>query len=449
MAKTHGALLSSVAESTDRGRPAQYKQPSRKGKRAWRKNIDLSQTEAALEDAREQERVAGAPAHKRADAELFTEDRSGQETKLVRQARTKRPLKSQEILAMRSAAPAVPQRQRASFRLDTSTPSGKANASGLSEKAKKRLRILAARPHEGVAGLDEQRRAGQLQSDAVLASGRQDLWAEREEAAPSDWVSPAMQQAIRRPHSMHHEPHAPAKTGPAITAPHPGLSYNPDFDSHEALIQTAYEKAVQEEDAEQAQHALTQQWKSFTAPATSENMYMGMKVDEPMSEEDEDEEVDDDDLMPAKMPGRKTAAQRRREARAREQQRQAQQRRRERQLRAAVSELPGYVKQMKKLAASRAALVEARRQRKLAHLQSAGIAGYKLGRHVVPEERIDVQTGDELSDSLRRLRPEGNLFWDRFQNLQARGLAEPRRPVLPKKQRLKTKTYDRHSFKRD
>ena len=43
------------------GRPAQYQQLSRKGKKAWRKNIDLQNVEAAMEDAREQERVTGTP----------------------------------------------------------------------------------------------------------------------------------------------------------------------------------------------------------------------------------------------------------------------------------------------------------------------------------------------------------------------------------------------------
>ena len=33
-----------LAQQTDRVRPAQYKQPSRKGKKSWRKNIDLSAT---------------------------------------------------------------------------------------------------------------------------------------------------------------------------------------------------------------------------------------------------------------------------------------------------------------------------------------------------------------------------------------------------------------------
>jgi hypothetical protein len=34
--------------------PAQYKQPSRKGKRAWRKNVDVTQVQSGLEDVRDQ-----------------------------------------------------------------------------------------------------------------------------------------------------------------------------------------------------------------------------------------------------------------------------------------------------------------------------------------------------------------------------------------------------------
>lgn len=34
--------------------PAQYKQPSRKGKKAWRKNVDVTQIQSGLEDVREQ-----------------------------------------------------------------------------------------------------------------------------------------------------------------------------------------------------------------------------------------------------------------------------------------------------------------------------------------------------------------------------------------------------------
>ncbi|MBA2003525.1 hypothetical protein HLX68_24405, partial [Escherichia coli] len=76
------------------------------------------------------------------------------------------------------------------------------------------------------------------------------------------------------------------------------------------------------------------------------------------------------------------------------------------------SELPNQMKQAKRDAQTRAELVQQRRRQKEERLRSQGIAGTRIGKHAVPSQRVDVQTGDELSDSLRRLRPEGNLFWD-------------------------------------
>lgn len=43
----------------DVGAPATIGQTSRKGKKAWRKNIDLRDVEGALEEAREEERITG------------------------------------------------------------------------------------------------------------------------------------------------------------------------------------------------------------------------------------------------------------------------------------------------------------------------------------------------------------------------------------------------------
>lgn len=41
------------------GAPAQRNQASRKGKRAWRKNVDIEDVEAGMEELRAEERVTG------------------------------------------------------------------------------------------------------------------------------------------------------------------------------------------------------------------------------------------------------------------------------------------------------------------------------------------------------------------------------------------------------
>lgn len=39
---------------TSREAPQQHKQPSRKGKKAWRKNVDVTDIQAGIEEAREE-----------------------------------------------------------------------------------------------------------------------------------------------------------------------------------------------------------------------------------------------------------------------------------------------------------------------------------------------------------------------------------------------------------
>jgi nucleolar protein 53 len=43
-----------MADVDSTAAPAQYKQPSRKGKKAWRKNVDVTQVSAGLDDVRDQ-----------------------------------------------------------------------------------------------------------------------------------------------------------------------------------------------------------------------------------------------------------------------------------------------------------------------------------------------------------------------------------------------------------
>lgn len=40
--------------ATTESAPATYKQPSRKGKKAWRKNVDVTEVQSGLEEVRDQ-----------------------------------------------------------------------------------------------------------------------------------------------------------------------------------------------------------------------------------------------------------------------------------------------------------------------------------------------------------------------------------------------------------
>jgi nucleolar protein 53 len=53
------AALNSKSNASAIGAPSQRSQPSRKGKRAWRKYVDLDKVEEGLEELRVEERVTG------------------------------------------------------------------------------------------------------------------------------------------------------------------------------------------------------------------------------------------------------------------------------------------------------------------------------------------------------------------------------------------------------
>ena len=61
------------------GAPSQVTQSTRKGKKAWRKNIDIDNVEDGLETIRSEERVLGMALHNQPDKDLFTVDTAGDE----------------------------------------------------------------------------------------------------------------------------------------------------------------------------------------------------------------------------------------------------------------------------------------------------------------------------------------------------------------------------------
>lgn len=98
-----------------------------------------------------------------------------------------------------------------------------------------------------------------------------------------------------------------------------------------------------------------------------------------------------------------------------------------------------------------------------------GLVGQRLGKHIVPAGDVDVQLTEDLSENLRSLKVEGNLFRDRFLSMQHRALIEPRVPVLyvahsacdsrfavwlteivcgRPKRKAKLKEYEKHAWKR-
>lgn len=181
------------------GAPAQHKQPGRKGKRAWRKNVNIEDVEDALEGMRAEERVAGSTLQNKADSELFQIDTTGNNEGQFTQThvcclyfsvrkflpKTTPQFTFLKILSQRSAVPAVTSRKRVR----------------VSNEDKDRLRRIAKRPRKGPLNsiIDPtEPGAGSSMvglSEAVKTSGTYDPWEER----PTEEVKDGLEIVHKKP----------------------------------------------------------------------------------------------------------------------------------------------------------------------------------------------------------------------------------------------------------
>ncbi|KAI0672234.1 P60-like protein [Trametes maxima] len=425
------------ASASSTGAPAQRSQSSRKGKRAWRKNVDIEPVEEGLEGLRAEERVTGAFLQNKKDEELFQVDvRGDDEVRKTLPKFSERVLTSTKILSERSAVPAVFSRPTAGSKLE--------KRKAVSYEDKSRLLRMGKRLRKGPfnAYVDpDQVGEGSAMlelSEAAKKAGEYDVWAEDVPDRPT----------VKAPQTENPRTHIAL---PAVPSPHEGTSYNPPLTAHQQLLQAAHEKEEQRLKAGEELEALKAKLDKARTVATAEAMAAlngvpGMKIDE-VAEEHADEDDAAEPLPPKKMPSRKTKQQRRKAERLRAEKRALAEKAARKRMLANVDSAKALRKSIGRNLATRERL-RAQRQAALQEKLRLGLAGQKIGKHVVPEGAIDVQLGEELSESLRALKPEGNLFRDRFINMQHRALIEPHAPNPPKKNRRKTKEYEKHSYKR-
>jgi nucleolar protein 53 len=176
-----------------------------------------------------------------------------------------------------------------------------------------------------------------------------------------------------------------------------------------------------------------------------------MQIDDGMEDTDASSEHNGDASVAdprgtSKQSTRKTKQQRRKAAQVLEEKRAAAERAVQKRLLASVHNIKSVRRTVEIHLSKRQQLVEERRAARIARIK-CGLAGERFGKFKVAKGEIDVQLGDELVESLRELKPEGNLFRDRYLNLQHRGLLEPRARVTPKRGN-KIKEYEKHAWKR-
>ena len=411
--------------------PQQYKQPSRKGRKAWRKNVDITPVQQGLESLREEIRQGGPIAEKPSE-DIFVVDLAGSED-IKKKHRLPKPLKADQILAERSAVPAVDGRKRTQSRLGDGIyePSSKRQRKDwVSKKEVQRLKqSITKQSHLDTEQVEDNAAAGFDLWDSTSAEPAAVTRADEYIPKPKPKVAP---RTISQPPTALTAIGKPIK---AVRAPDAGTSYNPSFDDWDDLLNREGAKELSAEQArQQAAEAEAEKEARLAAIAAAvdrdgqsdyESAWSGFETE------------NEEDMLKAKRPKRKTPAQQHRAKRrikdeqlARHEAATKAKQKRDENIASALTEINDKQSDMEAAQSGQEETTEA--------ADDSQLRRRKLGKVPIPEKPLELVLPDELQESLRRLKPEGNLMGDRFRNLLVNGKIESRKPVLqPRKKRVK------------
>ncbi|ODV61177.1 ribosome biogenesis protein NOP53 [Ascoidea rubescens DSM 1968] len=437
-----GFVIWTNAIEMEVGRPSQRSQSSRKTKRSWRKNIDIDDIERDLEEKREAIRKYGIEdIEKLPSSELFEIDTVGSSDILRKKKIEIKTLKADEILNKRSKLPTLVHPKKINNKIQ-----------GVDKKEAFKLMKLAGKV-QGVtrtqAILEEvhsKKKNGKRNNKLDLY----DAWNDSEKTVKKSKMINDIYKENRSltsytkakviPETLKK---APIQIREIEDIPMGGKSYNPSLEDWKSLIIKEYEKEKFIEDRK--------------LQIESKNHRIQKLILEIEKKEKEDDEVDSDDDVDEKeednnglglslnkpvVRKQKTKAKRNKEKKHQE---RIQLENEVKLLKKQITELQDLnviKKKVEKESAEKEKLLNTKKIEKNSKIQKR-----KLGTKYNPiNPQLEVKLSDELTDSLRKLRPEGNLFYDQMRIMQSKGKVEARVPVV-KKRRYAQKVTEKWTFK--
>ncbi|KAI9163757.1 Ribosome biogenesis protein NOP53 [Paramyrothecium foliicola] len=424
--------------------PKQFNQPSRKGKKAWRKNVDVTEVEKGLVELND-EIIKGGVVKEKPSTELFIVDKKGDAAISKKNPKhVKKGLKADEILAQRSAVPAVSMRKRPADKLsDGIIPAKRHKAGWVSQKELARLKRVADGQHDTTVAAQD---ATYDVWDAPAVSVQQDV----DNFIPEEVKAKAPKTMKKDPITLL----ANGKRARAVPKPSGGYSYNPLFDDYEHRLTAEGQKALEAEQKRLAAEEEDRRKQEAAARSAAEAEAAEARAN--LSEWEEDSEWEgfqsgvEDDKPSTKKPQRKTQAQRNRIKRRKEEEQLAKHKAAMKARRAQEQRIQEFAEEIaareesKKLALA-AAAAEATSDTE-SEIGDHKLRRKQLGKFKLPDNDLELVLPDELQESLRRLKPEGNLLKDRYRSMLLRGKVEARRHI-PFKKQAKMKTTEKWTYK--
>ncbi|XP_037335331.2 ribosome biogenesis protein NOP53 [Pungitius pungitius] len=417
-------------------------------KKSWNKHSDINDVDAFLEDVRLQERTTGGLLSEKSDESLFfldagpskNDQRVSQPAEEQKRSKGKawRPLRIDLILQSDSLVP-IPKDVLAHQ---------KPNAKKLRRIAQKAQQLAA----KGVVTRRQKRllnrppvkeRTNKAVTEANNNPHRDyyDIWREEAKDTSDPWfLQQTGKTRVSRPARLNEKP----SVLPAVEVIAAGGSYNPEFFSHQALLQEAHDVEVKKQKEEDK---LTKQLAVNKEHFATEETVLKEQVEGLVEEEEEEEEAEaasEEDVAVGAivMAAKKTERQRRKERveKLKVQRRQA------KRLKSDKQQQLFQLRSIKKTIKEQEANTKVKQEQRKSNQEAEKAQPRRLGRLKFQPQDMEVQLSNELAGSLRQLKPEGSVLKDRFKSLQKRNLIEPRERAKFKR-RLKLKYVEKRAFR--
>jgi len=439
---------------------------SRKGKKSWRKNVDMKAVNDHLDEVRFEERLGGSISAKE-DSQLFQESREGEPLVLGQGVNSRRrEPKKLRCFANLEGLPGVPDPKP--LRNRTKLPEERMNP--IVKKLKKKRLV------EGnLSRVQLQRKENQKKAAERREAGKEeratrrrtvfdfDIWDSEDKAVepPKDWVGKEALIHTVQGHGQY-VPIAVNKrnlsTGsllPAVEVPQPGASYNPSAKEHQDLLWKAAIVEIQK-DKEEARIArqTTAMFPSKAEAPTQKDYIAEMSegiVELAGNVEDKSEREKAEEAMEEQEEGEETAG-KGAKPKTRKQKRDRRGRmfveareKREKEVKEREMEVMRLKSLKKELRAEDEKVKEnqEKRQKQKVAKMSGNI---QLSNYKYEPQEIEIKLSEELTGNLRNLKPEGSLLEDRFKSMQRRNMIEVRVKQKTVK-RLKTKKFEKTGHK--
>ena len=244
---------------------------------------------------------------------------------------------------------------------------------------------------------------------------------------------------------------ADAKKLPSVPKPRAGTSYNPSFQDWDSLLTNEGQRELRAERQRLRDAELeNERSQRIAIVAQEDDKDADYQTEDESAWEGFESDYKKSEWLNKKRPERKTPQEQKKAQRKKEREREEKVMQKARLRGKREREFMNSDTRMKKAIEGHKIVIPESEpmsdQSEFTKTDGSALRRRPLGKDSIPDPSLELVLPDELQDSLRLLKPEGNLLKDRFRNLLLQGKLESRRPIQQAKKKRR-KTTEKWTFK--